>query len=114
MVWTDLFVPGVPLVEKVVRPLIVYVVLVMLVRVAGKRELAQLNPFDLIVLLLLSNTVQNAIIGDDNTITGGVLGASTLLILNYGIVRFLHRHRRLERLFEGCPEMLIKDGHVNT
>ncbi len=75
MIWSDLLVPGVPVLEKVIRPLIVYVALVLLLRVFGKRELAQLNQFDLIVLLMLSNTVQNAIIGNDNSVTGGLIGA---------------------------------------
>jgi uncharacterized membrane protein YcaP (DUF421 family) len=110
--WSDLFVPGVPLVEKVVRPLIVYAVLVMLVRLAGKRELAQLNPFDLIVLLMLSNTVQNAIIGNDNSLTGGVVGAVTLIAVNWFVVRFMYRHEKLDRLIEGDPVTLVEDGRV--
>ena len=72
-------------------------------RVFGKRELAQLNPFDLVVLLSLSNTVQNAIIGNDNSLSGGLIGAFTLLAVNYLVVRFLFRHRRLDQIFEGKP-----------
>jgi uncharacterized membrane protein YcaP (DUF421 family) len=87
-------------------------VLVVLVRVFGKRELAQLNPFDLIVLLSLSNTVQNAIIGEDNSITGGLIGATTLLLVNYVLVRFVSRHESLERLVEGDPDVLIEDGKI--
>ncbi len=78
-----MFYLGLPWAEKVLRPIIVYVFLIVGLRVAGKRELAQLNPFDLVVLLTLSNAVQNAIIGDDNSVTGGVIGASTLLLVNY-------------------------------
>jgi uncharacterized membrane protein YcaP (DUF421 family) len=110
--WTDLFVPGVPLVEKVVRPLIVYAVLVFLVRLAGKRELAQLNPFDLIVLLMLSNTVQNAIIGNDNSLIGGIVGAVTLIAANWFVVRFMYRHERIDRVIEGDPVTLVQDGQV--
>jgi uncharacterized membrane protein YcaP (DUF421 family) len=110
--WTDLFVPGVPLIEKVVRPLIVYGVLVMLVRLAGKRELAQLNPFDLIVLLTLSNTVQNAIIGNDNSLIGGVIGAITLISVNWLVVRIMYRHEKLDRVIEGDPVTLVQDGQV--
>src|SRR5205809_7349569 len=102
-IWQDMFVLGVPLLEKIVRPVLVYVFLVAGLRLAGKRELAQLNPFDLVVLLTLSNTVQNAIIGNDNSITGGVIGAATLLLINYGVVRFLYEHEGLERLVEGDP-----------
>jgi uncharacterized membrane protein YcaP (DUF421 family) len=83
-------------------------------RVAGKRELAQLNPFDLVVLLTLSNAVQNAIIGDDNSVTGGIIGAATLLLVNYVVVRFLYSHDRLERIVEGAPDVLIRDGALQT
>jgi uncharacterized membrane protein YcaP (DUF421 family) len=110
--WTDLFVPGEPLVAKVVRPLIVYAVLVVLVRLAGKRELAQLNPFDLIVLLTLSNTVQNAIIGNDTSVVGGVIGAVTLVGVNWLVVRLMYRHEKLDRVIEGDPVTLVQDGHV--
>jgi len=110
--WTDMFVLALPVAEKILRPMAVYFFLVIGLRLAGKRELAQLNPFDLVVLLTLSNTVQNAIIGDDNSVTGGIIGASTLLLVNYLVVRFLYRHETLDRLVEGqsCP--LIENGKV--
>lgn len=98
--------------EKMLRPAIVYLFLVAALRVFGKRELAQLNPFDLVVLLSLSNTVQNAIIGDDNSVTGGIIGAFTLLATNYLVVRFLFRHRKLDQLFEGRPTVLIEQGRI--
>lgn len=110
--WHDMFVLGLPLLEKVLRPVVVYLFLVVALRLAGKRELAQLNPFDLVVLLTLSNTVQNAIIGDDNTVTGGLIGATTLLGLNYVVVRFLYGHQRVDRLVEGDPDVLIADGKI--
>jgi uncharacterized membrane protein YcaP (DUF421 family) len=110
--WGQIFALGVPLVEKMLRPILVYVFLVAVLRIFGKRELAQLNPFDLVVLLSLSNTVQNAIIGNDNSLTGGLVGAFTLLAMNYVVVRFLFRHRRLDQLFEGKPSVLIADGKV--
>jgi uncharacterized membrane protein YcaP (DUF421 family) len=110
--WADMFHLGVPVVEKMLRAVIVYFALVALVRIAGKRELAQLNPFDLVVLLTLSNTVQNAIIGDDNTVIGGLVGATTLIGINYLVVRFLYGHERLERLVEGDPDVLIENGKV--
>src|SRR5512138_4004367 len=94
---TDMFVLGLPLAEKILRPIVVYAFLVVSLRLAGKRELAQLNPFDLVVLLTLSNTVQNAIIGNDNSVTGGIVGASTLLIVNYIVARFLFKHEKLDR-----------------
>ena len=101
---------GLPVAEKMLRPVLVYVFLVLSLRLAGKRELAQLNPFDLVVLLTLSNTVQNAIIGDDDSVSGGVLGAATLLLVNYLVVRFLYRHPALERIVEGDPTTLIEGG----
>lgn len=110
--WHDIFVTGTPVLEKILRPVIVYFFLVILLRAFGKRELAQLNPFDLVVLLSLSNTVQNAIIGNDNSLTGGLLGAFTLLGINYLVVRFLFRHRRLDQIFEGQPTTLIEHGRV--
>jgi uncharacterized membrane protein YcaP (DUF421 family) len=110
--WNDMFSLSLPVLEKVFRPLIVYVFLILSLRIAGKRELAQLNPFDLVVLLTLSNTVQNAIIGDDNSVTGGLIGAATLLIVNYLVVRFLFAHEKLDRFVEGEPDALIENGVV--
>jgi uncharacterized membrane protein YcaP (DUF421 family) len=102
-----------PILEKLVRPIIVYLVLVLLLRLFGKRELAQLNPFDLVVLLSLSNTVQNAIIGDDNSVTGGVIGAFSLLTINWLVVRVLFRSRRLTRALEGRATVLIRNGQLD-
>ena len=104
--------PALPLLEKVLRPVVVYAALVVLLRVFGKRELAQLNPFDLVVLLSLSNTVQNAIIGEDNTVAGGLVGAVALLAANYFVVRFMFKHRRLDQMLEGEPTTLIERGAV--
>ena len=101
-------------IEKMLRPIIVYFFLVAALRVFGKRELAQLNPFDLVVLLSLSNTVQNAIIGDDNTVTGGLIGALTLLGTNYLVVRFLFRHRRLDQIVEGSPTVADRERAHQT
>ena len=113
-IWKDMFAMGIPVLEKILRPIIIYAALVIGLRLAGKRELAQLNTFDLIVLLTLSNTVQNAIIGEDNTVTGGIIGAATLLILNYFVVRFLYHNTKIEHLLEGSKETLIENGKVNT
>jgi uncharacterized membrane protein YcaP (DUF421 family) len=109
---SDMFVLGLPIAEKILRPIVVYVFLVAGLRLAGKRELAQLNPFDLIVLLTLSNTVQNAIIGEDNSVTGGLIGAATLLLVNHFVVKYLYNHERLDHLIEGDPDVLIEDGEV--
>src|SRR4051812_40648223 len=91
-IFTDMLSLKIPIGEKILRPILVYVFLVVMLRVFGKRELAQLNPFDLVVLLSLSNTVQNAIIGDDNSLLGGFIGAFSLLVTNYIVVRFLFKH----------------------
>ena len=102
-----------PVAEKILRPIIVYVFLVACLRIFGKRELAQLNPFDLVVLLTLSNAVQNAIIGDDNSITGGMIGAFSLLAINWIVVRFLFRHQKLNQALEGTETVLVQNGCVN-
>jgi uncharacterized membrane protein YcaP (DUF421 family) len=91
----------------------VYFALIVLLRVFGKREMAQLNPFDLVVLLSISNTVQNAIIGDDNSLTGGLIGALALFAINYLTVRFLFRHRNWHEALGGSPSNLIEGGRVN-
>lgn len=111
--WSDMFSLPVPLVEKLIRPVIIYIVLVVLLRLFGKRELAQLNPFDLVVLLSLSNTVQNAIIGNDNSVTGGVVGAFALLAVNWLVARMLFRSRKLTRAMEGKSVVLVRNGKVD-
>ena len=108
----DMFYLALPISEKILRPIVVYVFLIVGLRLAGKRELAQLNPFDLVVLLTISNTVQNAIIGEDNSVTGGMIGAATLLMVNHVVVRYLYGHDRLEQLVEGAPDVLIENGRV--
>src|SRR6266545_1297734 len=110
----DMFSLGLPWIEKILRPILVYASLIVLLRLAGKREMAQLNPFDLVVLLTISNTVQNAIIGEDNSVTGGLLGAATLLAVNHFVVRYLYSHEKLDRLIEGEPDVLIEHGVVQT
>ena len=113
-IWNHLFVLTLPVLEKILRPILVYLFLIIGLRLAGKRELGQLNPFDLVVLLTISNTVQNAIIGEDNTVLGGVIGATTLLLVNYLVVRFVHRNEKLEKLVEGEEVHLIDSGRLQT
>src|SRR5881398_2136510 len=105
--WHNMFALGLPILEKMLRPVLVYAFLVVGLRLAGKRELAQLNPFDLVVLLTLSNTVQNAIIGDDNSLLGGLIGATALLVVNYFVVRYMFFHPKVEEVIEGEPVCLI-------
>ncbi len=111
-IWNDMFLLGLPVLEKILRPLIVYLFLVAGLRLAGKRELASLNPLDLVVLLTISNTVQNAIIGNDNSVIGGLIGATSLLIINFFVLRFLFRHPKVSRILEGEPETLVENGSV--
>src|ERR1700719_1751635 len=113
-IWKHMFVVGLPIMEKILRPIIVYIFLIVGLRLSGKRELVQLNPFDLVVLLTLSNTVQNAIIGDDNSVLGGIIGATSLLAINYLVVRFLYDHRKIDQLVEGSPDVLVEGGKVRT
>src|SRR5271154_6847208 len=102
-----------PVLEKILRPVLVYLLLVGFLRLFGKRELAQLNPFDLVVLLSLSNTVQNAMIGDDNSVSGGVIGAFSLLTINWLLTRILFRLPKVNSAFEGSPSVLIRHGVVD-
>src|SRR3954453_22262308 len=107
---SEIWTLGVPAGEKVVRTVVVYGALALLLRVAGKRNLAQLNSFDLVVVLLLSNVVQNALIGPDDSVTGGLLAAVVLLGVNAVVVRAVSRSEGAVRLFEGEDVPLVKDG----
>lgn len=109
----DMFHVQIPILEKIIRPIIVYIALIILVRVFGKRELAQLNPFDLVVLLSLSNTVQNAIIGNDNSVSGGIIGAVTLLTVNWLVVRVLFASPKMNHMLGGVERTLITKGQVD-
>src|SRR5947209_9926811 len=102
-----------PVLEQILRPMIMYVCLVTFLRIFGKRELAQLNPFDLVVLLSLSNTVQNAIIGDDNTVTGGLVGAFSLLTINWLMSRLLYNNPKINAALEGPETVLIRNGVID-
>lgn len=99
--------------EKVARPVAVYFFLLIIFRVLGNRELAQLNPMDLILLLLLSNTVQNAIIGDDTSLSGGLVGAMALLGINYAMVYLKFKSERFEKFIEGVERTLVRDGKID-
>lgn len=109
----DMFHVQIPILEKIIRPILVYIALIILVRVFGKRELAQLNPFDLVVLLSLSNTVQNAIIGNDNSVSGGIIGAITLLTVNWLVVRVLFASPKMNHMLGGVERTLITKGQVD-
>lgn len=104
------FTLGIPATEKILRTVVVYAALAVLLRLAGKRGLAQLNTFDLVVVLLLSNVVQNAVIGNDNSLSGGLLGAAVLIAVNAVVVRLVARFSWLTALFEGTPTTLVEHG----
>lgn len=104
--------PDIPVLEKIIRPAIVYAFLLIAFRVAGKRELGQLTPFDFIVLLTISNVLQNAMIGSDNSLGGGLIGAVTLLAVNGMISRLAYRFPRLADLIDGNPTVLIENGRI--
>jgi uncharacterized membrane protein YcaP (DUF421 family) len=104
---------GIPVTEKVLRTVAVYLLLLLLLRLAGKRDLAQLNSFDFVVLLLLSNVVQNAVIGPDNSLWGGAIGAAVLVGGNALFVRGVGRSKRLLDLLEGSPTVLVRHGEID-
>jgi uncharacterized membrane protein YcaP (DUF421 family) len=112
MDWSTLLRPEIPILEKIVRPLVVYAFLMLVFRLVGKRELAQLTAFDLIVLLTISNLLQNAMIGKDDSLGGGIIGALTLIVANGTIARLTLRSGWLQRLLTGKPTVLIEDGQV--
>lgn len=108
--WHSMFAMQVPLLEKVLRTILVYATILVLFRIAGKRDLATLNMFDFVVLFLLSNVVQNAIIGNDTSLSGGVIGAVTLVVVNAAINRWIAMSDRAARVLEGKATIIIKDG----
>ena len=107
-----ILIPDIPLVEKVVRSVAVYLFLLVAFRVAGKRQLGQMTAFDLVVLLIISNVVQNAVIGNDNSLGGGLFGATVILLLNGLVAWFTFRYKRVERLVEHVPTVLVKHGRI--
>ena len=109
-----MFIAGVSYGEKAARTIIVYLALLILLRLVGKRGLAQLNTFDLVVMLLLSNVVQNAVIGNDNSVIGGLFGAVVLLLVDAVLVRQAARWPWFSRLLEGTPTVLAQDGVLNV
>src|SRR5579871_6889177 len=110
--WRAMFVEQIPLAEKVLRTVLVYALIVVLFRVAGKRGLANLSTFDFVVVFLLSNVVQNAVIGNDTSLTGGVVGAVTLVAVNAAVNRVVASSALAARIFDGRPTTVIRDGHV--
>jgi len=107
---TGMWALSLPWWEFIVRGIIVYAFLLILIRITGKRQVGQLAPFDLVLLLVLSNAVQNAMNGGDNSVGGGLISAVTLVLLNYVIGMATYRSKTLEALIEGRPDVLIHNG----
>jgi uncharacterized membrane protein YcaP (DUF421 family) len=112
LMWRDLFIEQIPVAEKILRTVLVYALLAVLFRLTGKRGLANLNTFDFIVIFLLSNVVQNAVIGNDNSLIGGMIGAVTLVGVNAGLNRLITINDTVARMFEGRATTVIVDGQV--
>ena len=107
-----LWIPDIPLAEKLLRSVVVYGFLLASFRLSGKRQLGQMTPFDLIVLLIISNVVQNALIGNDNSLGGGLVGAVTILVLNSLVARVTFRSKTAQRLVEHAPTVLVRHGRI--
>jgi uncharacterized membrane protein YcaP (DUF421 family) len=110
--WRDMFVEQIPVAEKILRTVIVYALIAVLFRFTGKRGLASMNTFDIVVIFLLSNVVQYAVIGNDSSVVGGVVGAVTLVVVNTGVNRLIAGSATAARIFDGQPTAVISDGHV--
>lgn len=109
---SDLWKLSVPWWEFVLRGVVVYLFLLVLLRITGKRQIGQLSPFDLVLLLVLSNAVQNSMNAGDNSLLGGLISAATLVILNYAVGWVTYKNKSLENLLEGHPLVLIHQGEV--
>lgn len=110
--WQHMFVEHVPVAEKILRTVLVYALVALLIRITGKRGLAGLNTLDIVVMTLLSNVVQNAVIGDDLTVTGGAIGAVTLVAVNAAVNRLTVTNEFFARVFDGSETRVITDGRV--
>lgn len=108
----NILVPDISIAEKLVRSVVVYTFLLVAFRLCGKRQLGQLSAFDLVVLLIISNVVQNAVIGNDNSLGGGLIGATTILLLNLLVAYVTFRFRRADRVIEHSPTVLVRHGRI--
>jgi uncharacterized membrane protein YcaP (DUF421 family) len=109
-VWHDMLTIQIPVIEKLLRTVLVYALIVVIFRLVGKRNLAGLNTFDFVVIFLLSNVVQNAVIGNDNSLLGGAVGAVTLVGVNELLNRLAVRYDGISRILHGTPTIVIQDG----
>lgn len=108
----NILVPDISVAEKILRSVVVYLFVLLAFRFTGKRQVGQLTPFDLVVLLIIANVVQNAVIGNDNSLGGGLLGAVVILALNYLVVEITYRWKRARRLLEATPTVLVHNGRI--
>jgi uncharacterized membrane protein YcaP (DUF421 family) len=108
----DILVPDISIAEKVARSAVVYLFLLVAFRLSGKRQLGQMTAFDLVVLLIISNVVQNAVIGNDTSLGGGLIGATTILVLNLIVAYVTFRFKRADRVVEHSPTVLVRHGRV--
>jgi len=107
-----LWIPDIPIWEKIFRSVVIYLFILIAFRFTGKRQVGQLTPFDLVLLLIISNVVQNAVIGNDNSLGGGILGAVTILAVNWGVVELSFRFKSFRRVMESTPTVLIHNGKI--
>ncbi|WP_395107307.1 DUF421 domain-containing protein [Actinomadura sp. SCN-SB] len=108
--WRDVYLLQIPVLDKILRTIVVYTLIVLLFRLTGKRGLSQLNTFDFVVIFLLSNVVQNAVIGPDDSLTGGLIGAVTLVAVSSLLDAVIARSPTAARVLEGAPTTVIADG----
>ena len=108
----NILIPDISVAEKLVRSVVVYLFLLVAFRLCGKRQLGQLSAFDLVVLLIISNVVQNAVIGNDNSLGGGLIGATAILLLNLVVAYVTFRSKRADRVVEHSPTVLVRHGRV--
>ncbi len=111
---THLLIPEISILEKIIRSVAVYLFIFVAFRFSGKRQIGQLSPFDFVVLLIIANVVQNAVIGPDNSLGGGIIGAITILLLNYVLNEILFRSKKARHLLEPSPTILIHNGKINS
>src|SRR6478735_7920372 len=109
---SEFWIPTIHWWELILRSSLVYLFLVIVLRITGKRQVGQLAPFDLVLLLVLSNAVQNSMNGGDNSLVGGLISAATLVALNYGVGYATFKSKKLEALIEGRPQVIIHNGKV--
>ena len=110
--YPNFLIPEISILEKIVRPLCVYVFLMVAFRLSGKRELGSIGPFDLVIWLTISNVLQNAMIGADNSLTGGLIGATTMFGANWCFARLSYSFPTFERLVEAKPTVLVENGKI--